>query len=269
MELLTEYVIISGNTATLQQTLCCLQEQTTSVDVKQHLINLDELINSVNELQKFKNIKTLFLCKLLPPRSDHAVINRKVSDYNDLMSQHFADNEYRIVIDTVSLERDLFYKDGLHLSDTSLTKLCGIILSSLFKKFAPHLRRRSRSTSGADGSTRFNDVDQSDDVSGSLMLGCLNLQYYRAVQSYFKSIFDCFDVVGISEHSLFQEQLDLIKAVIGNTYNCHAASAFDNPAVVSGKIAHGGVALLTPLETIDSVRIVGIKCDFPNYSHVY
>ena len=32
---------------------------------------LNELIDSVNELQKLENIKTLFLCKL-PPRSDHA-----------------------------------------------------------------------------------------------------------------------------------------------------------------------------------------------------
>ena len=119
---------------------------------------LDELIDSVNELQKFKNIKTLFLCKL-PPRSDHAVINRKVSDYNDLMSQHFAENESVIVIDTVHLKRDLFYKDGLHLSHTGLTKLCGIILSNLFKKLVPHLRQRSRSTSLADGSIRFDDVD--------------------------------------------------------------------------------------------------------------
>ena len=55
-----------------------------------------ELIDSVNELKKFENTKTLFLCKLLP-RSDHAVNNRKVSDYNDLMSQHFADNESVIV----------------------------------------------------------------------------------------------------------------------------------------------------------------------------
>ena len=80
---------------------------------------LDELIDSVNELQKFENIKTLFLCKL-PPRSDHAVINREVSDCNDLMSQHLAENESVIGIDTVPPERDLFYKDGLH---TGLTKL--------------------------------------------------------------------------------------------------------------------------------------------------
>ena len=81
----------------------------------------------------------LFLCTL-PPRSDHAVINRKVSEYNDLLSQHFAE-------------------DGLHLSDTGLTKLCGITLSNLFEKLAPHLRHRSRSTSRVDVSSRFNDVD--------------------------------------------------------------------------------------------------------------
>ena len=119
---------------------------------------LDELIDSINELKKFENIKTLFLCKL-PPRSDHAVINRKVSEYNDLLSQHLAEYESVIVIDTVPLERDLFYKDGLHLSDTGLTKLCGTILSNLYKKLAPHLRRRSRSTSRVDVSSRFNDVD--------------------------------------------------------------------------------------------------------------
>ena len=119
---------------------------------------LDELIDSVNELEKFKNTKTLFLCKL-SPRSDHAFVNRKVSDYNDLMSQHFAENESVIVIATVPLERDLSYNDDLHLTDTGLTELCGIILPNLFKKLAPHLRRKSRSTSRVDGSTRLNDVD--------------------------------------------------------------------------------------------------------------
>ena len=119
---------------------------------------LDELIDSINELQKFENIRTLFLCKL-PPRSDHAVINRKVSEYNDLMSKHFAEYESVILIDTVPLEHGLFYKDGFHLSHTGLTKLCGIILSNLFKKLAPHLRRRSKSTSRVDVSSRFNDVD--------------------------------------------------------------------------------------------------------------
>ena len=97
------------------------------------------------------------------------------------------------------------------------------------------------------------------------MLGCWNLQYFIIAQLYFKSIFDCSDIFGISEHYLFQEQLYIIKAATGNTYNCHATSAFDNPAVVSGVIDHGGVALLwkyatddfiTTLETTDSDSIM-------------
>ena len=92
MELLTEFVIISANTATLKQTLCCLQEQK---DLSRYQTTprklLDEFIDSINKLKKFENIKTLFLCKL-PPRSDHAVINGKVSEYNDLLSQHFAEH---------------------------------------------------------------------------------------------------------------------------------------------------------------------------------
>ena len=124
---LSKHCNIEANVALLAETNDLSRRQTTP-----HKL-LDELIYSVNELQKFENIKTSFLCKL-PPRSDHAVIHRKVSDYNDLMSQHFAENESVIVIDTVPFERDHFYKDGLHLSDTGLTKLCGIILSNLFKE---------------------------------------------------------------------------------------------------------------------------------------
>ena len=52
-----------------------------------------------------------------------------------------------------------------------------------------------------------------------------------------------------------------------------AVSASDNPPVLSGNLAHGGVALLwkrtlddyiSPLENISSDRIVGIQCNFPN-----
>ena len=52
-----------------------------------------------------------------------------------------------------------------------------------------------------------------------------------------------------------------------------AVSADDNPHILSGNIAHGGVALLwrptiddfvTPLENIEFDRIVGIRCDFDN-----
>ena len=106
---------------------------------------LDELIDSANELQKFETSKRYSPVSYLQDQIT-LVINRKVSDHNDLMSQHFAKNESVIVIDSVLLERDLSYKDGLHLSATGLTKLCVIILSNLLKELAPHLRRRSRST---------------------------------------------------------------------------------------------------------------------------
>ena len=55
------------------------------------------------------------------------------------------------------------------------------------------------------------------------------------------------------------------------TYNYHAVSASDNPHIISGEQAHGGVALLwkysindfvTPIKSIQSDRIVGIKCEF-------
>ena len=81
-----------------------------------------------------------------------------------------------------------------------------------------------------------------------------------------------FDILAISEHSLLEEQLGILKSATDNTYNFHAVSASDNPYIISGEKAHGGVALLwkssfddyiTPTETIESYRIVGIKCKFP------
>ena len=81
-----------------------------------------------------------------------------------------------------------------------------------------------------------------------------------------------FDILAISEHSLFEEQFGIRKSATDNTYNFHAVSASDNPCIISGEKAHGGVALLwktsfddyiTPIENIECDRIVGIKCKFP------
>ena len=85
---------------------------------------------------------------------------------------------------------------------------------------------------------------------------------------------DQFDILAISEHCLFQEQLGILKSSCGNTYNCNAASANDNPPILSGRAAHGGVALLwnvaiddyiSPLDNIKSDRIDGIQCEFPGH----
>ena len=67
------------------------------------------------------------------------------------------------------------------------------------------------------------------------------------------------------------QQLGLLKTATDGTYNYHAVSASDNPRIISGEKAHGGVALLwknsindfvTPIKSIQSDRIVGIKCEF-------
>ena len=82
-----------------------------------------------------------------------------------------------------------------------------------------------------------------------------------------------FDILVISEHSLFKEQLGMLESCIDNTYNSIAVIASDNPPVLSGNLAHGGVALLWkctlddyifPWEKICSDRIVGIQCNFHN-----
>ena len=63
----------------------------------------------------------------------------------------------------------------------------------------------------------------------------------------------------------------MLESCTDNPYNSIAVSVSD-PPVVSGNLAHGGVALLwkrtlheyiSPLENICS-RIVGIQCNFPN-----
>ena len=59
----------------------------------------------------------------------------------------------------------------------------------------------------------------------------------------------------------------MLKLSCDNTYNYIAASADDSPPILSGKAAHGGVALLwtvaiddcmSPLHNIKSDPIVGI-----------
>ena len=86
-------------------------------------------------------------------------------------------------------------------------------------------------------------------------------------------LISCFDVLAISEHCLFEEQLDFFDKISNSSHNYTAVCSNDNPHLLSGKNAHGDVALLwkhtfdnfiTPLKNINSDRIVGIRCDFPN-----
>ena len=65
----------------------------------------------------------------------------------------------------------------------------------------------------------------------------------------------------------------MLESSTNYVYKSIAVSADDNPCILSGSIAHRGVALLwkytiddfvTLLENIESDRILGIRCDFDN-----
>ena len=93
------------------------------------------------------------------------------------------------------------------------------------------------------------------------------MQCFRTAQLYFSELVNSFDIFAISEHCLFEEQLEILEASINYTYKSTVVSAEDNPSILSGNAAHGGVALfwkncikdvVTPLENIGSDRIVGI-----------
>ena len=100
----------------------------------------DKIIEEINNLRSFSNIGHIFLCKV-PPRSDLHRINLKVSSYNNLVSQKLKELVNVSITDTVSLELKSFYKDGLHLSNLGLKRLCDIILSKLYSILAPDVKR--------------------------------------------------------------------------------------------------------------------------------
>ena len=69
---------------------------------------------------------------------DHHNINTKVCLFNELLVERFLDTEdFLTVVDTVQPEIKFYYEDGLHLSNLGISKLCGIILSRLYKILAP------------------------------------------------------------------------------------------------------------------------------------
>ena len=68
----------------------------------------------------------------------------------------------------------------------------------------------------------------------------------------------------------------MLESSTNYVYKSITVSADDNPHILSGNIAHGGVALLwkrtiddfvTPLENIESDRIVGIRCVYLSSSN--
>ena len=70
------------------------------------------------------------------------------------------------------------------------------------------------------------------------------MRCFRTAELYFYSLIDSFDILAISEHCLFDEQLGTLNSKCNNNYYCIAVSSNENPPILSGKVAHGGVALL-------------------------
>ena len=110
-------------------------------DLRKHQSSAGSLVDSINKLKDFDNVKQIFVCKL-PPRSDIATVNVKVNLYNQLVSSKCSEMNSVHIVETIPLERQLFYKDGLHFSDLGLNKQCKIILSKLYSVIAPHLKRK-------------------------------------------------------------------------------------------------------------------------------
>ena len=87
---------------------------------------IKKLDESINELTEFHNLHHIFLCQL-PPRFDFHNINARVTCFNELLVERFADTEeFVTVLDAVPAEFKNYHHDGLHLSDVGLTKQCRI-----------------------------------------------------------------------------------------------------------------------------------------------
>ena len=197
----------------------------------------------------FDNVQHVLLCKI-PSRFDSHNINSKVSRFNELLVERYLDTEEWItVIDTIPPEIRYYYHDGLHMSHFGVTKLCSIVMSNLYKIIAPmSYRKRSHFKSNRRASRR-----QCHAISSSVLnFGYWNLEYFRTAQIYFNNLLVCLDFFAISEHCLFKEQLGLLEASTDHIYKCIAVSASDNPPILSGKQAHGGVALFWK-QTLDDL----------------
>ena len=117
---------------------------------------IDQLVDHIAVLKEFFNVKNIFACKITP-RCDRHVINSEVSEYNELLDEHFSNQDSLTVLPTIALETSLLHKDNLHLSAKGLRQVSGIILSNLYQVLAPdsykpRLRRKSKSGRNAKSS---------------------------------------------------------------------------------------------------------------------
>ena len=119
---------------------------------------IKKLDESINGLTEFHNLHHIFLCQL-PPRFDFHNINAKVTCFNELLIECFADTEeFVTVLDAVPAEFKYYHHDGLHLSDVGLTKQCSVILSNLYKALAPASYKQRKDSRLARSTPHKNDA---------------------------------------------------------------------------------------------------------------
>ena len=128
---------------------------------------IKELDDSITVIKRFSNVGQIILCKITQ-RFDHHNINTKVCLFNELLVERFLDTEdFLTVVDTVQLEIKFHCEDGLHLSNLGISKLCGIILSGLYKILAPtshksHVSARQNRKAFVRGSSNFKQYSRSN-----------------------------------------------------------------------------------------------------------
>ena len=121
---------------------------------------IKELDDSITVIKRFSNVGQIFLCKI-PQRFDHNNINTNICLFNELLAERFLDTENLLmVVDTFQPELNIYYEDGLHLSNLGISKLCGIILSKLHKILPPtsnksRVSARQNSKAFVRGSSSF------------------------------------------------------------------------------------------------------------------
>ena len=102
--------------------------------------------NSITAIKRFSNVGHIFLYKI-PQRFDHHIINTKVCLFNDLPAERFLDTkDFLTVVCTVQPEIKFYYEDSIYLSNLGISKLCGILLSKLYKIIAPASHKSRVST---------------------------------------------------------------------------------------------------------------------------
>ena len=212
---------------------------------------IKELNDSITVIKRLSNVEQIFLCET-SQRFEHHNINTKVCLFNELLVERFLITEdFLMVVDTVQTEIKFYYEDGLHLSNlgnfvalynpncirflllqaTNLVSVPDKIVKHLFEVAVVlnnmvevilnrHMGHRAHLKLGVG---MYNTLKQLFYIS--------NRQSIVLISKLFLNIV------------CLKNSLGYLKLLL-TALTIHGVSANDNPPIVSGERAHGGVALI-------------------------